>query len=56
MIPKEIFRLLFKIFAILEETVGMILELFEEQEEKPAYRDDGPGFLYFVGGTLNRNS
>ncbi|CAG5113161.1 Oidioi.mRNA.OKI2018_I69.chr2.g7296.t1.cds [Oikopleura dioica] len=41
MIPKEIFRLLFKIFAILEETVGMILELFEEPEAKPVYRDDG---------------
>ena len=35
------FRLLFKIFAILEETVAMILELFEEPEEKSAFREDG---------------
>jgi hypothetical protein len=40
-IPKEIFRLLFKIFAILEETVAMVLELFEEREENPAFREDG---------------
>jgi len=40
-IPKEIFRLLFKIFAILEETVAMVLELFEEREENTAFREDG---------------